>query len=35
MLWASFFWTVDGLTTVYFINNDVDLAVNASTAVSG
>ncbi len=34
-LWASFFWTVDGLTTVYFINNDseVDLAVNASTAI--
>ncbi len=30
MLWASLFCTVhvDGLTTVYFINNEVDLAVN-------
>ncbi len=28
MLWASFYCTVDGLTTVYFINNEVDLAVN-------
>ncbi len=28
MLCASFFCTVDGLTTVYFINNEVDLAVN-------
>ncbi len=28
MLWASFFCIVDGLTTVYFINNEVDLAVN-------
>ncbi len=28
MLWISFFCTVDGLTTVYFINNEVDLAVN-------
>ncbi len=28
MLWASFFCTVDGLTTVYFINNEVDHAVN-------
>ncbi len=27
MLWASFFCTVDGLTTVYFINNEVDLAI--------
>ncbi len=36
---CSFFCTVDGLTTVYFINNEVDLAVNeianALTAVSG
>ncbi len=31
MLWASLFCTacsLDGLTTVYFINNEVDLAVN-------